>query len=376
MNYMFDNFNNLTNLEEPKLFGVSPMIARLTRFDQPHELYTHTNDKYLIPVGTKNHPDSWTGQHSGINIFDRLQPQYQTDLKAGKALLLIDSAHEGYHPKWLFSFFHDSLQERKIPPQSVIYLTGNALVERQYDEWCYEREITERIKCLTYACFEEEIFCNHNHIYTPNMTDHVSYKTKEDVLTFTCLQKRPRKHRREFWDLLCEHDLRDRGLCSFPEANWWIDGEVHDDSNYGQYVSRLHPKYCLRTYVSVVSEPQYYKSELSVFNSEKIFKPIACYHPFIILGGHGSLDALKRRGYRTFSKWFDESYDRIEDDKKRMDAIIDTLKWIDMIPDKNEWFESMKTVLSHNYDRFVKNSMGEDKAIVEVKEYYKEYFNE
>jgi hypothetical protein len=168
----------------------------------------------------------------------------------------------------------------------------------------------------------------------------------------------------------------DKGLCSFPERDIWINGEIHEDEDYGHYVSRLHPEYCLDSYLSVVSEPQYYRQEMSAFNSEKVFKPIACFHPFVILGGKGSLKSMKQRGYRTFSQFFDESYDDIEDDKRRMDAIIDIIKYVDSIEDKIEWFESMKETLYFNYDRFTHNSLKPDIAMVEVEKYYKGYFGE
>lgn len=90
-----------------------------------------------------------------------------------------------------------------------------------------------------------------------------------------------------------------------------------------------------------MSEPQYYERELSTFTSEKVFKPIACYHPFIVLGGRGELEILKGRGYKTFSDYFDESYDTL-DDTERMDAIIKTLKYIHSIEDKVSWYESMR----------------------------------
>jgi SMC interacting uncharacterized protein involved in chromosome segregation len=85
---------------------------------------------------------------------------------------------------------------------------------------------------------------------------------------------------------------------------------------------------------------------------------------------------MKQRGYRTFSQFFDESYDDIEDDKRRMDAIIDIIKYVDSIEDKIEWFESMKETLYFNYDRFTHNSLKPDIAMVEVEKYYKGYFGE
>lgn len=43
--------------------------------------------------------------------------------------------------------------------------------------------------------------------------------------------------------------------------------------------------------------------------SEKSFKPFITLMPFIILGPAGSVQALRKRGYRTYDKWIDHSYD-------------------------------------------------------------------
>ncbi len=63
---------------------------------------------------------------------------------------------------------------------------------------------------------------------------------------------------------------------------------------------------------TVVSEAQYNDSQKSIFLSEKTFKPIACSHPFQILGAKGSLKELRKLGYLTFENLFDESYDELD----------------------------------------------------------------
>ena len=377
MNFMFENFGEFSNIStHPHRFRMSPMISRITRFEHdPFKYLHHTDENYIIPIGVIAHPQSWGGLTEGVSLFELLTDQYVIDLREGRAILLIDNSHEGYQPKWLFHYFHESLNKLNLPPQCLVYLTGNSIVEDLYEEFCEDRDIKDKIKCICYTIFEEEIFCNHEKVYTPNFHGHIEYKKANPTRTFNCPQKRPRPHRVEFFDLMKENNLLEKGLCSFPERDVWINGEVHDDKNYDQYVSRVHPEYALQTFVSVVSEPQYYKHELSVFNSEKIFKPISCFHPFIVLGGMGSLKSLKKRGYKSFSDCFDESYDEIDDDQKRMHAIINVLKYIDSIDDKVKWFESMKETLTHNYDNFINRSMKPDVAFLQVEKYYEEYFN-
>jgi hypothetical protein len=54
-----------------------------------------------------------------------------------------------------------------------------------------------------------------------------------------------------------------------------------------------------------------------VFLTEKTFKPIKHAQMFFIVGAHGSLNQLRRMGYRVFDHVLDNSYDEIEDPTQR-----------------------------------------------------------
>ena len=72
-------------------------------------------------------------------------------------------------------------------------------------------------------------------------------------------------------------------------------------------------------------------------------------------GNPHSLKTLKECGYKTFDKWWDESYDNETDFVKRMEMIIDVLieisKW-----DLDKCFQitqEMESVLIHNFNKFI-----------------------
>ena len=46
-----------------------------------------------------------------------------------------------------------------------------------------------------------------------------------------------------------------------------------------------------------------------IFLTEKIYKPIICGSPFFVLGNRGTISELRNMGFKTFDKWWDESYD-------------------------------------------------------------------
>jgi hypothetical protein len=61
------------------------------------------------------------------------------------------------------------------------------------------------------------------------------------------------------------------------------------------------------------------------FLTEKTFKPIKYGQPFVIIGGPGSLQALRDSGYRVFDHVLDNRYDTIVDNTERYFAIRNTV---------------------------------------------------
>lgn len=64
------------------------------------------------------------------------------------------------------------------------------------------------------------------------------------------------------------------------------------------------------------------------------------------------LKVLKEKGFKTFSDIFDESYDTIDDPKKRLIAICKELhKWINLSnSDRNALLDKIKPTLEHNFN--------------------------
>lgn len=79
------------------------------------------------------------------------------------------------------------------------------------------------------------------------------------------------------------------------------------------------------SYFSIVTESTFYNL---LRLTEKIGKPIINYHPFVVIGPHNYLKLLKFYGFKTFSDFWDESYDIIENPS---DRFIETTKVIDYL---------------------------------------------
>ena len=108
----------------------------------------------------------------------------------------------------------------------------------------------------------------------------------------------------------------------------------------------------MSSFFHIVTETCYYQN----FNhlTEKVFKPIVMLQPFILAGTVGSLRYLKRYGFKTFNKWIDESYDKIEHPYKRLDAITLEVEKICALSkeEQESMFKEMLPTLIHNRHHF------------------------
>lgn len=207
------------------------------------------------------------------------------------------------------------------------------------------------------------------------------YDIKIKQKLFLSFNRQAKLHR---WDLLYSiltHDLFDRSFFSFEGISIH---EVFNDLNYDKdnydsikvdnilqklpirlnindfrknptdiIIDDLH--YFNESYFSVVTETMFYvpiKGEYSYkFFSEKIFKPISCKHPFILLAWPGALEELKRLGYKTFSPYINEKYDTITDNKERYNSVIQEILRLSELTDDEwlVWQKNIKEIVEHNY---------------------------
>jgi len=104
----------------------------------------------------------------------------------------------------------------------------------------------------------------------------------------------------------------------------------------------------LSTCINIVTETSFDENEL--FISEKILKPMLMYQPFIILGPIGYLKKLKSYGFKTFSDFWDESYDDIENHIKRYKKVRELILSLNemSIEEMNELYQKTKEICIFN----------------------------
>lgn len=104
------------------------------------------------------------------------------------------------------------------------------------------------------------------------------------------------------------------------------------------------------SFCNVVTETKY---DTYTHNfSEKTLKPILVKRPFIVVSTPGTLYLLRQLGFKTFNRWWDESYDNIENHVERLEAIDKIIQYIlsKSVDELKLILDDMQQVLSHNFE--------------------------
>lgn len=362
-----------------------------------HDANEIVDGKYIIPVGVNQSPKEWIGSgylgmetdYKWKNIFDKLSYKFRRDLQKGKAFLMIDNSLEGYHHDSIFDYIYQSAVDRFINPKQVIYVTGNAIIEDRLKIWKDANRGKETMRVVPYLHFEYDIGQKVNNIIRenpeelPSFKEHLQHKEAYEwkIKIFNFLNKKPRKHRFWFFQMLNFWGLIHRGVISMnklnieeplnidyntmdikdvKEANKELPIHAYDISNeiepFDYYMYNFNKQAALDSYFSVISETHYEDEDGTCFISEKTFKAIANKQPFIILGNRNSLKKLKELGYKTFDSILDETYDDLES-IHRMNAIIQEIREWEAREDKITHFKWSEAIVEHNFRVLVYNSL-------------------
>jgi len=181
-----------------------------------------------------------------------------------------------------------------------------------------------------------------------------------------------RKHRIEMLQQFVGRNLLDKNLISFPDVCPY-EGEslkllcIKYDldcpnvklplmiDNGSGYAAKSHKidlwEQANNSLIHIVTETAYKfkKNHLT----EKTFKPIVMQQPFIIQSCKGSLEYLRRYGFKTFGDFWDESYDEA-DDNTRTHEIGKVLQDINTMSQKEKASlqSAVSNTVEHNYQWF------------------------
>lgn len=286
---------------------------------------------------------------------------------------------------WAWENIAQALTKVGVPLSQVIIINGNVIeTQEKMEEWALSSG-NEPMHIVSYGVSEDlfRIHIRHDQRDYPDRVwlDHAQ-RTPAMIRPhkYLCMNRRPHPHRTALVVGLMYRSLLSQGAVSFPNKNEWGDPRAQgaaywtDKRLYWRHAEKLMDAPPLRidqpditaqymdytdshlfedSYFSLITETLF--SNDSIFPTEKTFRAISQWHPFIIVGNYQFLQHLRTLGYRTFSPLIDESYDQEKDQCKRMDMILDEVERLCKM-NQHEfglWYQSMLPIYQHNADHLL-----------------------
>lgn len=328
---------------------------------------------------------------SGLLEFS-LTPQHITDrVINGNGYFLLECAAEAWVRPEQLKLIHGYFNSYGIPLNKIIYLTGCMNAEDVYNVWCNRTNIPNSPECrmnlISYPSARYAFASSHmNNFPEPEYNT----ETIPEKL-FLCWNRRFRPHRSILTIALDKLGLVDRSYYSMGKVDPEFQSEAFESTTYidlknsniynltNEDLANLVNKLPLvidgatevtemcadktgnarsfyqNSLISIVTETNWDIPHLT--STEKSFKPFKDKHPYIIVGVNGALKSMRKLGFKTFSEFWDESYDDIIDCHQRLKKIIEVCDDISKWDNEKilDFKRRVKPILEHNY-LLLKNS--------------------
>jgi hypothetical protein len=294
----------------------------------------------------------------------------------------------GTEIKPFFEVIHNIVRDSGVHYTLFEVYTANPFISELYDVWCSNNGVVDKVtvgyrELWAANTLKDSYLMRHAMQYDPSEIKHRYY---------TCLNNRPRSHRVQLIQELYRNGTLDQGIVTFvfdgatkrkmkkkyPEIADMIPKFLeHDLSMFSlsEHIPGLDQYYTAfqSSYYDIITETQVgvdYNHKVfkmcfpehhwrNCFFTEKIWRSILMFKPFMLLGSYRQLENMRQLGFRTFHGiLFDESYDLIEDPESRVQAIADeNRRIIDTytLPELQSIIagDDVQTVIRHNRDRVI-----------------------
>ena len=316
-------------------------------------------------------------------VFDLL-PQKLIDLvNDDKCSIVIDYEHEGNLDRKYLEKFQYNIQKNKekVKLKNIFILTGNLIKLEGYGVDVIPS--MHFLNNMSFDAYDSKFRRNTDLGYVWKMPDINKIDIdKKSKLFLTFIRNSQKLHRKTLASYYQYHDLWKDNNISFLKVEWdgpHGSGEIDYLPNKYQNslleLDNLNPieidtknlkdkrgfntmfadrsDLYLETFFSVVSETLF--EQEAIFLSEKVAKPLLNLHPFIVMSTPYTLKKLRELGFKTFGSFIDETYDEVEDNKKRVELIFKELDKIRTTPidELKTWWKSIVPILEHNQKHFL-----------------------
>ena len=291
--------------------------------------------KYLYPIEI-NRPGAIVS-NDYLNDFMHVSTTVKQHVRDGRAKIVLLMPYEGDYPVEVFDKLHSWCTNCNFKKDDVYFVNANIKSEELSKDLNFSVKVLPTIFTSMFPMYRQNYDEN---IYTSECTFE---PTSNLTNLYVCYNRRPRYHRLLMLCSLLANNIWHRGLISHRPDNFKQDlTQVHwEFQSYVKMLEAIGPKeldmdladnnpaiqynidHYSQTFLSLIPETGF--SNHSVFFSEKIWKSIRIGHPFIIVGNPGMLKELHKLGFKSFSNWWDESYDDEINLEKRIKKISKVL---------------------------------------------------
>lgn len=136
-----------------------------------------------------------------------------------------------------------------------------------------------------------------------------------------------------------------------------LELDLPEKAFYGLYAKKDVPelKQCFNeSYWSIITERNFFETDLYKGWTEKVLKCFAYGHPFVVVGLPHTLKTLKELGFITFAQFIDESYDNEFDNSKRFAMIKQQIQYLNSLNlnQLDVMYKSFLPILKYNFDHY------------------------
>jgi len=343
----------------------------------------------------------WTSE---TDIFQYIDYKSLRKIQKGKAFFVFDSSTEGFSPVHTFPFFdvlYYNCQKYNVDPFNVIYVSSNLRDEETIIKYSKERNL-KPLQVISFLSFERVLTHDDRAGYDGSGTRLRSviedtHATFNNTKYFTSLSRVNRPYRTLGQFLLSHSDIKDKALMSHDTVNFhslehwrtinhipeeysdeqvqqWIDNlpliADRDDFNVNWALNTPYKHLFDQTLFAVVNETLVDDDqETSMFFSEKSFRPMSYFQPFLIWGQPGCNHWLGKVGYELYDHWFDLSFDFEKDHKLRYQGLLESIKEtcskLDNMTQtqKVKWRFKRVQTLQRNFNVMTKSSFSRQKIL-------------
>lgn len=322
---------------------------------------------------------TYGGQHFCMIDSQYIENEIQQAIAQGVTKILFDNINEAVYFD-IIRKIHRIVRSINNPSVEYYYLSSAQNGKRAYTQYCLKNNITPVLNILSVSFFEQHQKETLTHFSARNPTIKPTYQVKLKSKLFCCFNKMLRPHRIQIFYNILKHGLLDKTYSSFQYGKKIISEltdptqiEIRREFRKHKHIfpltlnmtlDRQNPVdvwegdflYHQESYFSLVTETLFFKDAfdagISVFLTEKTFRPLIHKHPFILVAPATSLAYLRKLGYKTFAPYIDESYDDIKNDEDRLSAIWKEVERLCAFTDDQwiEWQKNVAEIVEHNYN--------------------------